>query len=350
MSGMGEEHKRDDFPVLRGSGDRYPTPWAVESSASLYSQYSTSPATSMELDFEREGYPPTSSSSYLQTFSSEYKQSTKYEHLGPKTLPNGARPTPSSLGWTLPSEWIKLYKFVVKQDGKERYFDLLPGLAVTSNTPERVELDLDPAPVKGAHRCMFPGGCKGKQVTFGRPADLDRHYKNVHASEDEKSKFYCDYGRCARALEPFTRKDHYRDHLRDFHKEDVCMAKGQYLKTKSKGTQEIEQEQEQWLRERLIDFRYWRCSKCLTRNVVAKSGWDCSKCKTSCESGRVDARRVENYTATRTSELAGTMAEESDNQYSPAIYASNTCSICNGSTFVDGGYGAWVDCPSCQPT
>jgi hypothetical protein len=53
------------------------------------------------------------------------------------------RATPSSLQWTVPSDWLRLYKFVVKKNGKERYFELLPGARITLITPQRVYLDQD---------------------------------------------------------------------------------------------------------------------------------------------------------------------------------------------------------------
>jgi hypothetical protein len=72
---------------------------------------------------------------------------------------------------------------------------------------------------------LYPWGCLGKQTIFSRPADLERHYKNVHAPQDEKDRFPCGYPKCKRATSTFTRKDHYRDHLRDSHKEDIVLAK-----------------------------------------------------------------------------------------------------------------------------
>jgi hypothetical protein len=51
--------------------------------------------------------------------------------------------TPLTLGWTPASELLKLYKFVVKQNGKERYFELLPPWRITRQTPQRVDLDQD---------------------------------------------------------------------------------------------------------------------------------------------------------------------------------------------------------------
>lgn len=52
------------------------------------------------------------------------------------------RPTPTSLSWTPESRILELYKFVVSKRGKDPYFQLLEGCAVTDQTPARVFLDL----------------------------------------------------------------------------------------------------------------------------------------------------------------------------------------------------------------
>ena len=58
----------------------------------------------------------------------------------------------------------------------------------------------------------------------GQPI-LKRHYLNIHAS-DQKQTFPCDYTKCSRSKDSFTRKDHNIDHLHTFHKEDIGSAKG----------------------------------------------------------------------------------------------------------------------------
>ncbi|KAG6076127.1 hypothetical protein E4U15_005302 [Claviceps sp. LM218 group G6] len=66
--------------------------------------------------------------------------------------------------------------------------------------------------------CLYPG-CNSKP--FKRRADLDRHYKHRHAAEDQKASFNCDYPHCNRRKNSFHRLDHFRDHLREFHKENI---------------------------------------------------------------------------------------------------------------------------------
>ncbi|KAM7200836.1 Protein of unknown function (DUF2804) domain containing protein [Naviculisporaceae sp. PSN 640] len=63
--------------------------------------------------------------------------------------------------------------------------------------------------------CLDPN-CK--QESFPRQADLDCHNRIVHSI-----KFHCDYPRCVRAdpKHAISRLDHFRDHLRELHKEDL---------------------------------------------------------------------------------------------------------------------------------
>ncbi len=119
---------------------------------------------------------------------------------------------------------------------------------------------------KKPYQCLFPQCLK----SFDRSADLDRHQKQVHLSNGVKAKYGCDYRRCPRKNDHFHRKDHFRDHLRDYHKEDLFKRGG--------GSTEA------WLKERNIAKMWWRCSHCLMR--VDKSRWECPGCKYSCEQDR----------------------------------------------------------------
>jgi len=151
------------------------------------------------------------------------------------------------------------------------YFELLDNWTPTYQTSIKVYLDAPKGYEKNQFPCQDPGTCEGKQTVFGRPAALGCHYKNVHA---EKDIFPCDYPKCPRNQEPFSRRDHYRDHLRDFHKEDIVCAKG-----------EKSSRYKARLTEPTVSTRNWRCSKCLMRNFVA-NGWDCVSCKGPCEEDR----------------------------------------------------------------
>lgn len=130
-----------------------------------------------------------------------------------------------------------------------------------------------PIPEKERFTCLV-SGCK--QKGFGRSADLDRHYKNVHLEEEHKKKFSCDYRKCHRRETPFFRQDHFRDHLREFHKEDLP-------RRGSKGDAE-------WWKTRspLAMFSgWWRCNRCLTTRVqYATHGFECPTCGSNCEPDR----------------------------------------------------------------
>jgi hypothetical protein len=97
------------------------------------------------------------------------------------------------------------------------------------------------------HFCEV-SGCARKKG-FGTNCDLQRHKRSCH---EQSIIFHCDYRRCERSKKPFTRKDHYREHLRDFHQE----ALGKVKQNESK--------------ER-VDPTWWRCVICLTKNSKEQS-------------------------------------------------------------------------------
>lgn len=120
-------------------------------------------------------------------------------------------------------------------------------------------------------------GCK--QKGFGRPADLDRHVKMVHCTDSQKRKFLCDYRRCTRHDSPFYRQDHFRDHLRDFHKEDLP-------RRGNKG------DAAWWGSRAPPSGRWWRCNRCLVVRVdFDKHGFVCFQCGTHCEMERQKFRQ-----------------------------------------------------------
>lgn len=59
--------------------------------------------------------------------------------------------------------------------------------------------------------------CAG--LTFGRQAELRRHYHNFHAAH--KSNFWCPVSACSRSAvagaKPFLRKDKLKDHIKSVH-------------------------------------------------------------------------------------------------------------------------------------
>lgn len=178
----------------------------------------------------------------------------------------------------------------------------------------------------------------------------------MHASSDQKDSFRCDYPKCGRYTDAFTRKDHYRDHLRDYHKEDLGCAKSQ----KKLGRREWAAEQAAWLAERRVSCHWWRCVRCLERRQVQDDGWECRICKVSCEQDRIDTRMNQQQRQRSTilgpteavdevgyqTASAATTATTSATD-APAFYGCGTCQEYTGWT--NNGMGVWVTCPDCTP-
>ena len=122
--------------------------------------------------------------------------------------------------------------------------------------------------------CLAPN-CS--HVPFKRVTDLDRHYKSVHIRDEDKEKFYCDYKRCTRYQDPFYRPERLRNHLRDFHKEDLP----------KKGTKASKE----WLKERNVRPGWWRCYSCLKRVEIRHDGYTCPTCNQVCEQDRQGLRQ-----------------------------------------------------------
>ncbi|KAK4175812.1 hypothetical protein QBC36DRAFT_17892 [Triangularia setosa] len=99
----------------------------------------------------------------------------------------------------------------------------------------------------------------------------------------KKTKLFCDYKKCPRHELLFFRYDHFRDHLREFHKED--------LPRRSK------KENDKWWdtrAPRAVYSGWWRCNRCLMERVqVAVDGYTCPGCGNPCEGERV--RKREEY-------------------------------------------------------
>ncbi|CZR65272.1 uncharacterized protein PAC_15172 [Phialocephala subalpina] len=106
---------------------------------------------------------------------------------------------------------------------------------------------------------------------------------SVHVLSDQTKKFHCDYTKCQRRNNPFTRKDYYRKHLRQVHKEDLgCANRGKKIDKNNRATI-----QQAWLADRKISSSWWRCEHCLLRRQVKDS--KCGICKIPCGQGRIDA-------------------------------------------------------------
>lgn len=98
---------------------------------------------------------------------------------------------------------------------------------------------------------------------------------HVHRDDSDKESFPCDYKKCNRRKDPFFRKDHYRDHLREYHREDL----------RKRGNSDTT-----WLAKCTVYPDWWRCGRCLGRMEVAQAGFDCIACGHKCESDRQAVR------------------------------------------------------------
>ena len=198
-------------------------------------------------------------------------------------------------------------------------------------TTDTLSFDRTGSKGKVNYYCQFPGGCNSKQTFFTRPADLERHYILVHTSSDQNT-FACDYSGCQRAKEGFTRKDHYRDHLRDYHRKDLGSAKGE---KSFKDKKMWSAKQNAWSAERKISPKWWRCARCLKKFHVGNDSLVCPCCKTAFESERREVREKMLKEAN--------VAEQSTSLYAPV------CSIC-GIAWIESSLvsGSWEACPNCQ--
>ncbi|KAI1350672.1 hypothetical protein F5Y01DRAFT_143068 [Xylaria sp. FL0043] len=169
--------------------------------------------------------------------------------------------------------WWVFYDFVADvEPGQQPYWRLRPGLPSTDQFPAtRV---VEESPRSQAHDGMFFCMFEGCPKSFRRKADLDRHIKQIHIAADKREKYPCDWKRCIRSREPFHRRDHQREHLRDFHHEDL-MRRGSSNK-----------EDEEWWRQRKVNPEWWRCARCLGRVKVEEDGYVCPVCRISCEPER----------------------------------------------------------------
>jgi hypothetical protein len=135
--------------------------------------------------------------------------------------------------------------------------------------------------VRSGNRLRYDCNYKGCSKTFARAADADRHMKQVHRSDADKDSYLCDSPQCDRAHRPFHRFDHFREHLREYHKEDL------YKRNKT--------EEATWLATRNIKPEWWRCRGCLQRVPSAlgvDAAWECGNCGTKCEQERQDIRQA----------------------------------------------------------
>ncbi|KAK5661692.1 hypothetical protein OQA88_9792 [Cercophora sp. LCS_1] len=135
-------------------------------------------------------------------------------------------------------------------------------------------------PDKSKFTCDEPG-CRGKP--FGRAADLQRHHQNVHLDASKRKQFLCDYRKCPRHKLAFNRADHFRDHLRDFHREDLVRRSvkpdSEFWRTRSAHA---------------LFGGWWRCGRCFKRVALELNGFTC-QCVITCEPERQKYRSTSQF-------------------------------------------------------
>lgn len=181
------------------------------------------------------------------------------------------------------------------------------------------------------HKCYVPE-CRSKP--FKRPFDLVRHYKTVHRNGDVT--FTCDYKNCDHKV-PFDRKDHCREHYREYHKEDLVK--------KPQKNAAI------WLSEgRNVVQSWWRCSRCLQRNLT-KHGWACGggECKQHCEKERVEARKkqMETNPVVNKDKKGGKVPAPAPAPAEMDTSGHGCGAICDDGWCQD-EEGTWVPCLACE--
>ncbi|KFY77232.1 hypothetical protein V499_03326 [Pseudogymnoascus sp. VKM F-103] len=220
--------------------------------------------------------------------------------------------------------WWMYYDFHVDKEGA--YHTLQPGYLESEKFPAR-RLSDKVYDEKGnlVHKCYVPK-CTSKPVK--RPFDLERHFTTVHGKGNSERQF-CDYSKC-KHKEAFDRKDHCREHYREYHREDLV--------------KKTHRDVVQWLQDRNVVMGWWRCSKCLKRNQT-EAGWKCGgKCNQMCERSRITARNSRLQAAELT-EVAEQPAAAGASQ--PFVQG---CGNCESGWFPDeANPHNWVACLVCKP-
>ncbi|RYP82723.1 hypothetical protein DL770_005535 [Monosporascus sp. CRB-9-2] len=174
--------------------------------------------------------------------------------------------------------WYRYYDFIAEVElGQSPYWRLKAEYTATEDYPMYKSCADSESKSRSAYlNICLEAGCKS--MPFKREADLERHYQQMHWDSSAKPSFRCDYPKCSRSTNPLPRFDHYRDHCRDYHREDLFRRSS------------LGKETNEWWANRIIHKRWWRCSKCLHRVYIQQHGFECHNCKTPCESQRRNYR------------------------------------------------------------
>ncbi|KAI1276315.1 hypothetical protein F5Y07DRAFT_399573 [Xylaria sp. FL0933] len=116
--------------------------------------------------------------------------------------------------------WWELYDFVADvEPDQQPYWGLKPGLPSTDPFP--ATRAVEESPRSQAHDGMFFCMFEGCPKSFRRKADLDRHYQQTHTSADTTGEYPYYWKKGPRSRDSFHRRDHLREHFRDYHNEDL---------------------------------------------------------------------------------------------------------------------------------
>lgn len=182
---------------------------------------------------------------------------------------------PKDIEWTCLSPACPSKPFKRKPDLDRHYKQAHPNgvplLAGSVTTPTFEHMPVAPAPsgVPPNSAALAPGGGASPIAQDGGAGGKD-------TSKEKDAVFLCDYPACPRMTEGFNRKDRFRVHLQDLHKEDVVKKGGKI--------------DDPWLAGRKMYTQWWRCSKCLGRVKVEEHGWECPRDQMKCEDARREYR------------------------------------------------------------
>ncbi|KAH6665430.1 hypothetical protein B0J14DRAFT_606116 [Halenospora varia] len=220
-------HDTDGFPLAGGGGlgdsGSSSIEWTTQPIMWDY-QMAPDPANSHLYTAEASYASETNGYGAVSTYGTSALMNVEYEPFDRNPTQQAQLQTPKSLGWREDFKFSDYYDFNVPK-GHDLRFTLRSEFPASPFTPRTVYLDNvdNENYLLSCHACQFPSTIcwrRESRPVFHRRADLERHYNQVHAT-DNRLQFHCDYQNCNRKNQPFTRKDHIRDHYIDYHKEDV---------------------------------------------------------------------------------------------------------------------------------
>lgn len=121
-----------------------------------------------------------------------------------------------------------------------------------------------------------PGAVDNDPLEY-RPSDSTAL---LHGDKVDEEGHFCDCDPCPRKGQSFHRIEHLRDHLRDYHLEDI--PRNRKFGKESK--------QVEWFTSRKLDKGWWRCKGCLGRVSNSEHRWFCPRCRHPCEQERIENR------------------------------------------------------------